>query len=284
MEEKLRILKLLEEGKINAEEAARLLEALSHWPGWEHRPHFIPEGVIPDPEKIFETVSSAVASVLGKRKAAKELKFTGKKELQLKTIQGDISVTGHEGLEIIIRSQGKWLEEVSEQDDRVVVKNVSGDIEVTAPKEIGLRLAAVSGDISINNCQGETEISAVSGDINIENCRGTVRIKTVSGDVKSKNLCAQLEGETKTGNIDLDFSEIAQADLKTEMGDVEIRIPQDSSLKVELVAEAGDILCDLPLTKEERKLGYVSGTLGDGKGHLRVKTAEGDIKISKKEG
>jgi len=37
LNERLRILKLLEDGKINADEAARLLEALSHSEGREKR-------------------------------------------------------------------------------------------------------------------------------------------------------------------------------------------------------------------------------------------------------
>jgi len=93
MEERMRILKLLEDGKINAEEAARLLEALKE----EERPHkesiiAITKSVSDLLKGISETVSEAVKEKTKQttekvREAAEKLKKTAE-EVREKTKKG----------------------------------------------------------------------------------------------------------------------------------------------------------------------------------------------------
>ncbi len=283
MEERLKILKLLEDGKINSEEAARLLEALSERPAWEHRPHFARKVVMPDMEKIFETVNSAIASSFGERVTQRELKFAGKKILSISNVSGAVNVNGTEQPEITVKTEGSGFQKVREEDSAVKLNYLSNDLDISVPKGTALKLRAVSGDIDINDYHGEGEVSAVSGEITLQNISGRLTIKTVSGDIEGTGLRAAIEVKTKSGDVELDFSQFDSATIETRTGDVELVIPKESSVTLKLVTESGDIDCALPLTAEERKPGYLTGTLGDGKGALKVIIEdEGDITIKTK--
>lgn len=283
MEERLRILKLLEQGKINAEEAARLLEALSDRQGFEHRPYFSRKMVMPDMEKIFETVNSAIATAFGERGVQKELKFKGKKLLEISSVSGDIEVTGTDQPEMSIRATGSGFKRVREEDSEVKLHYLSNDLEVSLPKTAGLKLRTVSGDVRIKDYDGTCALNAVSGDVELKNIAGSLKLNTVSGDIEGKDLSAQIEIRTKSGDIGLDFSHVNSVDIETRTGDVELVIPKESSLTLSLVTGAGKIECDPLITTVEHGKGYLTGKIGGGKGCLKITVEDkGNISIKTK--
>jgi DUF4097 and DUF4098 domain-containing protein YvlB len=269
MEERLKILKLLEDGKINSEEAARLLEALSDRPAWEPR-HFGRKVVMPDMEKFFDKFNFDIASAFGDRVKHRELKFTGKKLLRISSVSGTVDVTGTAGPEITIKAEGSGFQRIREDDSEVKLHYLSSDLLVSIPKQTGFELRAVSGDINLTDYEGAAELVAVSGDIELHNLSGKLKIKTVSGDIAGSGLSSTIEAKTKSGDIDLDFSELTSAELETRTGDVALTIPKEGSLTVELSTESGKIDCDLPLTGEKRTSGHLAGSIGNGKGRLKV--------------
>ena len=278
MNERMRILKLLEEGKITTEEAARLLEALKEEPRERYKgPSFWASGLA---KNITDAVTSSLKASFGEAAPEMRQTFKGKKEIRVSSVSGNVNIKGWDENKVEVFSTRGWFRKVREENDSLSIKELSGDLSIKVPHKIILDLSLVSGDAKIEKCEGEIYLKAVSGDIEFSDIKGELTLKSVSGDVRGKGIEGRLESETHSGETRIDFEEVENVKIKTRTGDVELTIPRDSSLKIELKTEDGNIDCDLPLKGIKKEEGYLKGVLGKGKGELRVKIKEaGDVKI-----
>ncbi len=276
MDERMRILKLLEEGKITADEAARLLEALKGEPHYKG-PSFWASGLA---KTITDAVTSSLRASFGEVGSELRQTFKGKKMVGISSVSGDVDIKGWDENKIEVSSTGGWLRKIRDEDDTLSIKELSGDLSLRVPTRIDLDLSLVSGDARIEGCEGKIYLKTVSGDIELSRVRGQFTLKSVSGDVQGEGIEGKLEVEAHSGEIGIDFDKVEDIRVKVKTGHVELTIPQDSSLRLELETEKGYIDCDLPLKDIKRGEGYLKGILGKGEGELRVKIEEdGDIRI-----
>lgn len=254
MSERLGILKLLEEGKINAEEAARLLEALNH--GKERRRG---HGLWTSLETIPDMVQTMLAHGFKHGSGEEALRFDARPNIVFKGISGDLAVTGTNGGGVTIQKDG--FARIEETGDTLTVKAISGDIALTVPRETNLELRGVSGDVAIKDIAGRIVFDAVSGDITGAG---------LAGDFTAESSCA---------DIDLALVRIGHVDIVTQSGDIAIHLPGDSSFSLEAVSEHGAIECEFELSDRRADQHSLRGKAGSGNGRLRVATAIGDIAI-----
>jgi hypothetical protein len=107
------------------------------------------------------------------------------------------------------------------------VNDVSGDIHFTATAAKRIEAKSISGDIVLTGGNTDIEASTVSGDARLT--LGTVsraRFKTVSGGISATLAVAadaQIDGESVSGDIRLDFAGETAADfnVQTLSGDIE---------------------------------------------------------------
>lgn len=246
MEERLKILKLLEEGKINAEEAARLLEAL----GKEAR-----EGPLGG---IVSNTMDSVSSVLA-------------------TIPGIVRA----GLSSVRVGEGQSSVEVSPKE-RVVIKSMGGNLEVTTSKEKirgqveggFVRSLGSSREVVLKVLGGDARFSIPSvKDLTISSLGGNL-----SGEIAARALSVTLVG----GDVELTPGDFEKAEIKTTAGDIELAIPEDSNLSLDLHTNWGEVKCDLPLTQEEKGETFLRGVLNKPKAKLWARTLAGSIHIKKR--
>lgn len=249
-EETMKILKMLEEGKIKADEAAKLIEAVGH------RRHFVT--AFSPPDKIGETVSEkvreamhSVHDVLGdvgtKIKQVvvgeSQIDAEAKSRIVIKILSGDVSIEPSDGK--TIEAEGGLMKK-EETDDELILKSLSGDIKLRLPKIDKVSINVLSGDIS--------------------------------GKIKAKDLKAK----TLSGDIYLHLAEIENGEFKSKSGDIALALPvKGTNLSIEAEVKTGDIDCDLPLKNEEKGDGYLKGVLNSAKGKLVAKTLAGDIELRK---
>lgn len=69
------------------------------------------------------------------------------------------------------------------------------------PKNISLRIKSISGNVVSENYQGELEIDIISGNIDIKKYGGELTLKTISGDIDINISQSKLLAETITGLI-----------------------------------------------------------------------------------
>lgn len=293
-DERARILKLLEDGKITADQATRLIEALGSertetdfclppHPPFGPR-HFRVRGGGRGLDRIPDVVATAVASAMkngfepGEERSTD---FPGKRHLLVKSVSGDLDVTrGSE--ERIGLSYSGGMVKVRSSGDQVVVRTMAGDVSATVPADGRLELEVVSGDVSISEAGSRIEVKTVSGDVDITLSTGDAQVKTVSGDVSLDRVAGGLEVETRSGDVDVVPIGPISGSILTVSGDVSVALGKDADLVLELETEEdGDIEVDDDLPHEvlEEREDHLKVKLGAGSRTLVVKTRDGDIDI-----
>ncbi len=147
------------------------------------------------------------------------------KEIELKTISGDIKVSTSLKANTTIKTTSGDVSLNSAAD--VDIHTTSGDINIGDVKNVSI--VSVSGEIQGNKIEGKSKISTTSGDIKINQfqCKENSEIKSVSGEVEINNVeNAYIETKTVSGD-----SEIANNDrkseytlfIKTTSGDIHIK-------------------------------------------------------------
>ncbi len=292
--ERDRILKLLEDGKVTADQATRLIEALGsdrtefEFPRHPHVPfgtrrHFRVRGPR-DLERIPDVVATAVASAMKSGfEPAKERStdFPGKRHLLVKSVSGDLDVTrGEEGRVALSYSGG--MVKVRSSGEQVVVRTMAGDVSAAVPADGRLELEVVSGDVSVSEGSARIEVKTVSGDVEIAQTTGDAQVKTVSGDVNLDRVSGSFEVQTRAGDVDLVAAGPVSGSVSTKSGDVTVALGSDADLVLELsIEEDGDIEVDDALPHEvlDEREGYLKAKLGNGTRTLKVNTDDGDIDV-----
>lgn len=258
MNERMRILRLLEEGKINADEAARLLEALTHSSGKKRKERF---HLLHSLEGIPDIIATAINSSMKFGYSTETLTFPIKNLIEFKGISGKVEVTGQEVKTVTVEQDG--LVKIIEKDDSLKIKTLSGDIKVITPPSCDLKIAGISGDLLINNIDGRIQVESVSGDIRGYNINGTFFGDFVSGDTK------------------IDFNQAECIKIKSRSGDITITLPDNVQVKLDVVTEDGDIVCDFILKDEERSETSLKGIINKPKGSVQIINSSGDVTIKR---
>ena len=191
-----------------------------------------------------------------------------------------------EELKILTASGDVTMEDVGAA--KQIIKTMSGD--VSGACLIGdVTVSTVSGDVVYESLEGEVSVHTVSGDVKISRIVGKTSIGTASGDVKVKDLQGDGSFKTASGDVECTVTAVGETlDVGTASGDVEINLPEDTSLQMTLKTASGDIktFCDCMSTDEE--INYVKsgkravGTIGQEPYlQLKVTTASGDIEINR---
>ncbi|WP_299259498.1 DUF4097 family beta strand repeat-containing protein [uncultured Aquimarina sp.] len=123
--------------------------------------------------------------------------------------------------------------------------DIDANYTLYLPKNAKLRIKSISGNIASENYEGDLEIDIISGNINIKKYGGELTLKTISGDIDINISQSKLLAETITGLI---------------YSDKEMEFDQGKN----------------------RMVGSkVTGTFGDIRSNLHLKTISGDIFLRK---
>ncbi|HPU44174.1 MAG TPA: DUF4097 family beta strand repeat-containing protein [Dictyoglomaceae bacterium] len=258
MEDLKKILKLLEEGKITADEAEKLIEALENKK--EEKKESFNLGNIG--EMISGAISSAISVVpkviSGSIKAGGEVKeeieWDVEKPFYIEITGGDLDIKVGEEPKVVLEGEGVYN---LEED---VIKLSAGNFILTIPwfKVIKLKLSAgdVGGKIACDEC----ELYMSMGDMDLE--------------VEAKKLTAELS----MGDLDINLvSSPKYATLKCNMGDMKVKIPEDFDGKVITKVTLGDVSVErrADVIKDRNCYVYKTGE----KSIIEVSCKMGDVTI-----
>ncbi|MDH7446161.1 DUF4097 family beta strand repeat-containing protein [Aquimarina sp. 2201CG14-23] len=123
--------------------------------------------------------------------------------------------------------------------------NMEANYTIYIPKSAKLKVKSISGNVESENYQGDLEVDIISGNIDIKKYGGELTLKTISGDIDINISQSKLLAETITGLI---------------YSDKEMEFDQGKN----------------------RMVGSkVTGTFGNVKSNLHLKTISGDIFLRK---
>jgi DUF4097 and DUF4098 domain-containing protein YvlB len=186
-------------------------------------------------------------------------------ELHVSTVSADASVSGVLGLQSVNLVSGDVSTEIAASD--LELKTVSGDVKIKGHGDSAhLRVTTVSGDVRLEHGAGDLEMSSVSGTLVVSlDMARSVHVRTTSGDL-------HFEGKLARG---------ASFEASTVSGDLNVRAAAEGGFAYEVSTFSGDITNCFGAKPE--KGGYVghslAGSLGEGAGHLRLKTMSGDVQL-----
>jgi hypothetical protein len=138
---------------------------------------------------------------------------------------------------------------------------------LAVPHQTPLSLSTTNGGISIRDVEGKIEFNTVNGGVKLVAVGGDVRGRTMNGGVS-----IELEGATWRGE---------GLDVETSNGGVNLQIPEQYSAQLEASTRNGRLNADIPMNVEGR-VRNVTTTLGGGGATIRVRTANGGVRITRK--
>ena len=190
-------------------------------------------------------------------------------EVDVTGVSADVSTTELSGVQRLKSVSGSIRADIAQAD--VEAKTVSGDVMLRGQGKPGeLHLTTISGSIHLDHGAGDVEANTTSGDIRMHIDQGrSVRLRTINGDVHLN------------GSLVKD----ADVDAQTVSGDVKMHAAAEMGYEYEVTTFSGDIGNCFSVEADKSRHGpgqRLSGTLGKGNAHVRIKTMNGDIQLCDK--
>lgn len=165
--------------------------------------------------------------------------------------------------------------------------NSSTNLTVTIPEAYAgsLSVVTVSGDIKADGLPlklNSVSLHSTSGGIMFGTASyGGMKAGTVSGDITLAGILADTAVSSTSGQVNLDYSDIAPTTVSTVSGDVKAILPQAAQFGVDFGTTSGTFSStqqNLSVTSADH--GFKGGT--SGKPCIKVNTVSGDFKIEGK--
>ncbi|MCX8095277.1 MAG: DUF4097 domain-containing protein [Caldisericia bacterium] len=258
-------------------------------------------------KRIEELFNQGKISEIVKNKLIEKVKESTKEEkigkifnnIILESISEDIEIIGKENLNEIVFEYGKEGFEIEEREGTLYIRSklknigvsinifgfstretlsekirifvptktnalvntVSGNVEIENING-NIKIKCVSGDIEIKNIDGDIDLYSISGDIIIESINGNFKLNSKSGDINAKNINKSGFIKTYSGDIDINKGHLEKFILSTFSGDVSIY-----NLTLEDSVEIKTISGDINLTTSTKDINVF----------IETKTGEGSI-------
>ncbi len=158
-----------------------------------------------------------------------------------------------------------------------------------------VRVTDAAGSLLIDSGSGDVELSRVSGeDLTIDSGSGSVtgsditvadlNVDSGSGSIRLRNVtCKDIMIDSGSGSVDLDLAgDVDHLQADTGSGRFVLHVPE--SLGAEVTIESGrhGLDVDFPMTITRRNEDHVRGTIGDGKGEIRIDTGSGGVRLRRR--
>jgi lia operon protein LiaG len=186
-------------------------------------------------------------------------------DLRLSASSGHITVDGTKGN--LIASAGSGGVEVhSASGDEVRVSTGSGGVRATDVTGKRLKLSTGSG--------GVTGSGLASDELNVSVGSGTLRID----DVRSPDVHLS----AGSGGIHAGFaSPVKSLDVSNGSGGVTVTLAGAVNAEVDVTTGSGGINSDFPITVNRMERHQLRGQIGDGSGHIRIRSGSGSVQLRK---
>lgn len=186
-------------------------------------------------------------------------------------VEADLSIdTGSGGVDAT-DIRGRLL--VDTGSGGVTVSDVEGDVTVDTGSG-GVRIDRVRGErILVDTGSGRVEGSALAAaTVRIDTGSGSIDVFGVdSPDVVLDTGSGSVEIEM--------LRDVERLDIDTGSGSVTVRVPEGLGAELEAETGSGGIDVDFPVQLNTMRRDHLRGVLGDGDGRIRIDTGSGSIRL-----
>ncbi|MFH1756149.1 MAG: DUF4097 family beta strand repeat-containing protein [Candidatus Latescibacterota bacterium] len=201
-------------------------------------------------------------------------------ELQIDGDDGDVKISGWDGdVECDLDDGDIQLDDITAEQTRVRLEDGNARLEGCSGKLI---MEGSDGDITIMDSNlSLCRIRVEDGDVKVDRSAGEFEVQMDDGDVRFYQLTSNgLDIESEDGDVDIDLVEagVINIDIRTDDGEVTIYLPHNASAAFTIDVDDGSINVELPeLEVLGKKHGWLSGRIRDGRGQIKIRTADGDV-------
>jgi len=203
---------------------------------------------------------------------------------------GNLNISGNDGDMFLTDLTGNLT--LQSDDGELELSGIRGDISVDVN----------DGDVEMNNIQGALRVTADDGNTSLSDSEiSDGRIRTNDGDVRvgrsSGNFTISGDDarvrldEVSASRLEIDIgdgdvwtyllaAENMDVNIRTEDGDIELRLANDIAAELILESEDGNIDQEFTDISDVRQgEDWFTGILNNGGGSIRVRTDGGDIRV-----
>lgn len=164
---------------------------------------------------------------------------------------------------------------------KINVSSVSGDLRIEDMNGDS-QISTTSGEINLFTETGDCGISTVSGDIRVDCLTGVFRFSSTSGEISAAEVTGGGRASTVSGDVRLLFKAMEEdLTVSTTSGEVSVGLPRDTAVDFQADTTSGEIYTFFDEFLSFNKRGsHASGVYGEGAAcTVDINTTSGDISI-----
>jgi hypothetical protein len=231
-------------------------------------------------------------------------------KIRIEAIDGDLSVVGWDGEDILINTDKDQL--TLQQNGDAVLFSCTDDVSLRIPRAASLSIERVGGDMALRGVVGSVEIKEIDSDLSMRDvgsvaidtikadfslrgAKGNLYVKSVGGDVSVRDVEGNVTFDSVAddmalrgarGNVKVNVSEdvVVYLEPKTDgaysitAGD-DILLVLKPNANVTLAMNGDDIDVDWPGIDNQKDVTERVLVLGDGSAKIAL-NASGDIRVT----
>ena len=151
-------------------------------------------------------------------------------------------------------------------------KRARVDLEITVPQQTDLKLQLDVADVEVEGVEGQVDISTDVGQVELKEV-------VVRDSLKVRTDVARIRFEGVLG-------EGVRCDIRSDVGDIALTLPADSSFEIDAESNVGAVTCDFDVRgvqgRKQLVGGRIEGTVGENPtAKLKLGSEVGSIRIYK---
>jgi DUF4097 and DUF4098 domain-containing protein YvlB len=193
----------------------------------------------------------------------------GKHDFSAHDVQGDVTADGDLNDVTLSDVRGKITQSGEILGD-VHLESISGPVHIHT-SVTDLQLGELPGDLTLD-----------SDDLRINQAKGQVRVKTHSKDVSLSQIYGDIVVEDRDGSISVEPAGSYAVDARNGKGNVDLTLPANASVNVEVSTRNGDIISDFASPSfNGGDIKSATFRIGSGGPKVVLSAENGDVHIKK---
>jgi hypothetical protein len=148
----------------------------------------------------------------------------------------------------------------------------------------GTTIRSVSGPVTLAGLDGPVDVRTATGDVEGQSLRGSLRFHSASGDLTLLDGAPEVHADSASGRLMLDLAPGTTApvlSLNSVSGAVAVRFPPESGAGVRATSISGSVSSEFDALAARGGFGprRLGGTLGNGRGRVKISTVSGSIAL-----
>ncbi|MBW2279159.1 MAG: DUF4097 family beta strand repeat protein [Deltaproteobacteria bacterium] len=169
--------------------------------------------------------------------------------------------------------------EIDDVEGDIVVHTNGGRIEVDGA--VGqVEVETSGGRISIDDVDGDVRARTSGGSIDVSEVTGEVDVRTSGGHIQIHDVGGPVFAHTSGGRISVRFNDLAEGEIQTSGGSIEVEVPEGSGIDLDASTSGGRVSLDDDVSiRGSVDRAHVVGEINGGGSELRLRTSGGNVRL-----